>query len=547
MAAVPSIPRNLTSTSFTSSSVFLSWSPSTETGGTIAGYNIFRNTTSTPIATTTATNYFDAGPLTPAAQYTYYVSAFDSSGAASGLSKAYSVTTQAPGSTVPNNYVVLYNELQGQINLFTSYTSAWSGNLYPVNYSAELLSVNDNYCPCGGPGSSGKIANMMAEVNRNHFIGMQAATVKVGWPFFDVNYYMTPAAAGGLGQSASQAKASVQQNLAFYQQVQSYIHSLGMKMLAKTYLPFPSAVRGLAAYWKTLGPADVAARWSSDNVVVATQIQPDEMALQAEPGTEASTFTQLGNIPVADLLSSPTADSAMIAQFVSDIRNAGVSRSATRLAAGASSFASANWGQYVMNEVSISGLDDIDAHMYNLQANAVTDINGTAATDEFTTLIESADLASANGKGFIMSELWPFKSDKMVDLSGNGDPSKDVQARNAMSFWSPLDDSFAIAMIRLANWKQLNYLSFYGQGYESSYLNYGLPSPSLPCIPFFPQNGKNNLACDKQIDFTLSQIVNQDLYTTPIPLSDFGVSLQADIAAYGVTASGALKKSPTHP
>jgi hypothetical protein len=476
------------------------------------------------------------------------VSAFDASGATSGLSSAYSVTTQAAGAAIPSNYIALYDELQGQTNLFASETSAWNGNLYPVNYSSELLSANDNNCPCGGSGSSrNNMASVKDEVNRDHFIGMQAVTVKVGWPFFDVNYYMTPASSGGLGETPAQAAKSVQQALAFYRQVQNYIHGLGMKMLAKTYLPFPSAVRGLTAYWKTISTADVQTRWSSDNVVVATQIKPDEITLQAEPGTEATLFSQIGNIAVADMLSSPTADSAMIAQFVTDIRNAGVARSVTRLAAGASSFGGPTWGQYDRNEVLISALDDIDAHIYNLQANAVTDITGSFTTDEFTAIVEAADLAIANKKGFIISEVWPFKSDQMVDLSGNGDPSKDVQARNAMSFWSPLDDSFALAMIKLANWKKLNYLSFYGQGYQSSYLNYGPPSPAVPCIPFYPQNGISNKACDKQIDSALTRIVNQDLHTTPIRLSDFGLSYQADIAQYGVTASTPPEASPQHP
>ncbi len=85
----PTPPSNLMSGAITSTTIILSWSPSTDNVG-IAGYKIFRN--GSHIATTTNTAFKDTG-LSASTIYTYYIVAFDNAGNNSQPSNTISVKT----------------------------------------------------------------------------------------------------------------------------------------------------------------------------------------------------------------------------------------------------------------------------------------------------------------------------------------------------------------------------------------------------------------------------------------------------------------------
>src|SRR6266850_39809 len=95
----PTVPQNLTATAAGPTQVNLSWSASTDSGGSgLAGYRVFRG--GTQITTTTATTYSDTG-LTANTAYTYTVRAYDNATPAnvSADSSAASATTAAPDTT----------------------------------------------------------------------------------------------------------------------------------------------------------------------------------------------------------------------------------------------------------------------------------------------------------------------------------------------------------------------------------------------------------------------------------------------------------------
>ncbi len=92
----PSVPAGLVATTVTQTSVALTWTASTDTGGSgLAGYDVYRGTTK--VGTPTAASYTDTG-LTAATAYQYTVRARDNAGNVSAASSALSVTT----ATVPN-------------------------------------------------------------------------------------------------------------------------------------------------------------------------------------------------------------------------------------------------------------------------------------------------------------------------------------------------------------------------------------------------------------------------------------------------------------
>jgi hypothetical protein len=103
-AAVPSVPAGLASSNIATGSVALTWTASTDTGGSgVGGYYVYRN--GTQIATVTSGTGYTDTPLSASTTYRYQVAAFDKATPphVSALSSALSVTTlpdtQAP--TVP--------------------------------------------------------------------------------------------------------------------------------------------------------------------------------------------------------------------------------------------------------------------------------------------------------------------------------------------------------------------------------------------------------------------------------------------------------------
>jgi len=106
----PTVPGNLTATPSSPSKIGLSWSASTDSGGSnLAGYKIERCMGSgcsdfTQIGTSTATNYTDTG-LNGDTTYSYQVRAYDNAGNNSGYSNTDSATTppEITPPTIPGN------------------------------------------------------------------------------------------------------------------------------------------------------------------------------------------------------------------------------------------------------------------------------------------------------------------------------------------------------------------------------------------------------------------------------------------------------------
>lgn len=93
----PSVPAGVTATVASSSTINLSWSASTDTGGSgVSGYRIFRDgaTAATASVNATTTSYADTN-LTAATQYSYVIRAYDGAGNESTSSTAAAATTQA--------------------------------------------------------------------------------------------------------------------------------------------------------------------------------------------------------------------------------------------------------------------------------------------------------------------------------------------------------------------------------------------------------------------------------------------------------------------
>lgn len=103
----PSVPTNLVATPISTSQINLSWAASTDpfvsgdmTSG-LAGYNIYRNGSSTPLTTVSGNSFSDTG-LSANTSYTYAVSAYDHANNESSQSASVSTTTLSNPTNAPN-------------------------------------------------------------------------------------------------------------------------------------------------------------------------------------------------------------------------------------------------------------------------------------------------------------------------------------------------------------------------------------------------------------------------------------------------------------
>ncbi|HSX52945.1 MAG TPA: fibronectin type III domain-containing protein [Patescibacteria group bacterium] len=105
----PNPPSQVTATSTGASTVSINWTAATDTSGTIASYNVYRDgvnpiqgyEVNTKIASGVKTTTFSDSGLLPSTLYSYSVSAVDTNGLESPLSTSSSVTTQSKTGNPP--------------------------------------------------------------------------------------------------------------------------------------------------------------------------------------------------------------------------------------------------------------------------------------------------------------------------------------------------------------------------------------------------------------------------------------------------------------
>jgi fibronectin type 3 domain-containing protein len=144
----PQPPTTLTATAVSETRIDLSWSGATDNLG-VTGYQIFRNGSSTPIASVGAspTSYSNTG-LTAGTTYSYTVKAVDASGNTSDASPSASATTLDTTAPTPPTSVTATPVSETQIDL------SWSGANDNVGVTGYRIFRNGGATPIATVGAS---------------------------------------------------------------------------------------------------------------------------------------------------------------------------------------------------------------------------------------------------------------------------------------------------------------------------------------------------------------------------------------------------------
>ena len=352
---------------------------------------------------------------------------------------------------VPAEFQDLAPFLGQKLDAFEAKLQALEGGVpYPVTWTAELLSANGNRGRALLQPSTLPVVRI--ELDRLKSLGVQAVTVAIPFPVL-----FQPFLAWNGDPEDFQPLVS------FFVQVAAEVRARGMKLAVESGAMFPgiySAGSGMdaAGYYATLDGSRFVAGRSAVIGTIVSQVRPDVINVGSEPDTEVKLTNQA-------FLGTPAGWAQAMRTFVDDLARAGLTGVPVVAGTGTWKYGAA---AFVTELCKIQGLWGIDLHLYPVNA------------DYLDLAISLAGQARAAGKRVTMLECWLQKErdSELGVLQAAMDPA--LFARDAWSFWAPLDQRFLTLAARYAAAMPLDYLSPFWSRYFFSYLDYDRVALSVP-------------------------------------------------------------------
>lgn len=343
---------------------------------------------------------------------------------------------------VPADFQDLYAELDTQLTAFDRrITSAWNGSTYPTDMGAELLTAN------GNRGSQLLQPNtrlgVVAELDALRALGARSIVVAVQYPLLNRTFL----------ESVNRG-SDYDGYLSFFKFVAEEARRRNMRLVVESGPVFPgvfSAGSGLdvVRHYASVTDAQYIQARAAMAGVIAAEIQPDYLQVGAEPDTEAEITGRSG-----------LRTSSVYASFVAAAKAQVQAASVPHVKFGAGVGTWIQNGREFIDAYVRAGVDFIDLHVYPVNRNYLDNT------------IAYADQALAAGKEVIVAEAWLLKlrDRELGTTSPAADPG--TFARDAWSFWAPLDQKFIAVFTRFCHWKQVQVFSAYWSRYLHAYLDY---------------------------------------------------------------------------
>jgi hypothetical protein len=334
-------------------------------------------------------------------------------------------SARPPGvpSEVPENYRAIYREIDAEIDRQLPLVPLpWGQKKTETAFGVELLVANSNR---GETLLNERVLQEAAlTLDRLKTIGVQCVSLSLHYPVLTRNHPRTA------------------EYRDFYRRVADEIRKRGLWVVVEMgsalrepeFSQIGVDYRGLKREKFSSGLREMAE-------AIVADIRPEFLTILSEPDTQTRN---------TGLSFSPAEFAATVGRVVKDLDRPGV-----KLGAGAGSWAAMD---YFKALAAIPELDYLDFHIYAVQYGFVSD-----------RILKAVELARAKGKRVSIGEAWLYK------VSGreyNRISPVEAFARDAFSFWQPLDASFIQLVVNLARTIDAEFCSFFWMKYLYAYIEH---------------------------------------------------------------------------
>ena len=349
---------------------------------------------------------------------------------------AWVSNASAQNAPIPSEYQSLYTSLSSQISSFQSAVDArWDQTKFPVTFAPQLGSANSNLFT-DLLNATHYDYGVITELQQLQATGATGVTVHINFPILSRGF-------------AQQSGTDFQAFVDFYKQLADEVHARGMKLIVETSVGTAAPdtnTQAFDTYLASLNWTQYRSGRTETAVNIAQLIKPDYISLVTEPDSESLAAGQ----PDMD---TTTGVSQLLTQMIPAVRSAG--GSALQIGAGMGTWISPfdDWLPIFTG----AQLDYLDLHIYPVNR------------DYLMNAITAADAAHQVNKKVALSEAWLFKitDQELAFLWGTAG-----FARDAFSFWQPLDIAFLQAMVDYSNMEHAAFFAPSWPKYYSAYLNY---------------------------------------------------------------------------
>jgi uncharacterized protein (TIGR03437 family) len=387
---------------------------------------------------------------------------------------------------VPPIYQDLYAQLTQDIaDLQGSVSKVSDGSTFPVTFSAQLTAANSN----NGPQllQPASFTLIQSEIQSLKALGVKAVSVEMSFPMLYAPFF------NSIGQPAYQSQFTT-----FYANVAAAIRAQGMQVIVESQSMIPTGLQsvwgtGLQSFYASLTtfPEYTAARAQAVKTVAQT-MQPDYFVLQEEPDTEAAQSGQssAGAVSGSTTMLSGSIAAARDADIPGMKVGAGLGPWLQSFQLFANSFTRQHCGQTVGGQIQpciSQPMDFLDLHLFPITQQTVyctPPPNPKPCTSPNFGQNALAIVSTAQSANMPMSisQCWLRKTRDAEWLQVNGDFD---EAREAYSFWQPLDHAFLQLVYSLANYSHMLFVVPFNTPNYFAYLAWtgGDPSCTVKTTP----------------------------------------------------------------
>ena len=324
---------------------------------------------------------------------------------------------------VPEAYRAVYRELESELSLLNPILAApWGRKTGATAFGVELLVANRNR---GEDLLNEQVLQASAlTLDRLKQIGVKSVSLSIQYPILTHSFPETPA------------------YREFYRQVAAEVRQRGLLLVVEmgTMSRAPEVSRvpvdysGLTREHFNAGLREMAA-------AVIADIHPDYLTVLSEPDTQARN----------------TGLAFSASQFAATVKSAltGLDPGSTWLGAGAGTWLALDYFKALAD---IPALNYLDLHIYPIQ-------HGFASAR----VLKATEAAKARGKRVSIGNTWLYKISNRE--FGRTNPVE-AFARDAYSFWQPLDERFVATVLNLAHAIQAEFCAFSGMDLLYAYVDY---------------------------------------------------------------------------